>query len=281
MKIIKTVHEMQVRSGLLRNQGQKIVFVPTMGDLHEGHLSLMRKGREQGDCLVVSIFVNPTQFAPGEDLDTYPRNLDRDLDLSKKEGVDIVFAPSENDLYPEGFQTYIELEKLPKHLCGISRPTFFRGVATVVTKLFNIVRPHVAIFGQKDYQQLTVIRRLVRDLNLAVEIVGGPIVREPDGLAMSSRNKYLTSGQRAYALSLYQSLVKAQALLKSGTREASKIIGNVSGLFLSQPETTIDYIAVCDPETLDDMEVIDRPALMALAVKVGSTRLIDNMILSP
>lgn len=272
---------MQARSGLLRNQSKKIVFVPTMGDLHEGHLSLMRKGREQGDCLVVSIFVNPTQFAPGEDLDTYPRDLDTDLKLSKKEGVDIVFTPSENDLYPEGFQTYIQLEKLPKHLCGISRPTFFRGVATVVTKLFNIVRPHVAVFGQKDFQQLTVIRRLVRDLNLAIEIVGGPIVREPDGLAMSSRNKYLTSEQRVTALSLYQSLLKAQALLKSGTRDASKIIGNVSELFLSQPETAIDYIAVCDPETLDDMDVIDRPALMALAVKVGTTRLIDNMILSP
>ena len=281
IELIKTIGEMQARSEGLRSLGKKIAFVPTMGYLHEGHLSLFRIGRRQGDHLVVSIFVNPAQFGPGEDLETYPRDFQRDMALSKEERVDIVFAPSEKELYLEKFQTYVSLEQLPKHLCGLSRPVFFRGVATVVCKLFNIIRPHVAVFGQKDYQQLAVIRQMVRDLNLDIKIVGGPTVRETDGLAMSSRNSYLTPDQRLSALSLYRSLTEARQMVDGGVKEAAEIIAAATEWIHSQPGTTIDYIAICDPETLDDMEIIDRPALMALAVEVGTTRLIDNMILEP
>lgn len=272
---------MQARSDLIRHYGKRIAFVPTMGFLHEGHLSLMEEGRKLGDELVVSIFVNPAQFGPGEDLEAYPRAFERDCELSKKKGANIIFAPDTTELYGREFQTYITLEKLPNHLCGISRPVHFRGVATVVTKLFNIVRPHVAIFGKKDYQQVLVIRQMVNDLNFDIEIVGAPIIREADGLAMSSRNSYLTPEQRTSALSLYQSLEKAQTLVESGVTDAAKIAGAVSEFVTSHPETVIDYIAICDSETLADMQTIDRPALMALAVKIGKTRLIDNKILSP
>jgi len=272
---------MQERSDRIRCQGITIVFVPTMGFLHEGHLSLMREGKKHGEDLVVSIFVNPKQFGPGEDLEAYPRDLERDLELVRKEGVNAVFTPNAGEIYGERFQTYVELEKLPNHLCGISRPVFFKGVATVVTKLFNIVKPHVAVFGQKDFQQLTVIRQMVRDLNLDITIIGSPTVREPDGLAMSSRNTYLTPEQRLSALSLNKSLKKAQTLVENGLRDADEIIDAAAALIRSHPETEIDYISVCDPETLDDLATIDRPALMALAVKIGKARLIDNMILKP
>ncbi|MFC1828109.1 pantoate--beta-alanine ligase [Thermodesulfobacteriota bacterium] len=281
MEVIKTITEMQSRSDRLRDQGKTIAFVPTMGFLHEGHLSLMRKGRELGDDLVISIYVNPTQFGPGEDLDAYPRDLDRDMALARKEGVDVVFTPDDTELYGDAFQTFVTLEKLPNHLCGISRPIHFRGVATVVTKLFNIVKPHLAVFGQKDYQQLIIIRQMVRDLNFDIEIVGSPIVRESDGLAMSSRNSYLTPAQRNSALSLYSALKTAQSFVESGTSEASRIIDEASKFIESHPETRIDYISICDPETLADIQTVDRPALMALAVKVGKPRLIDNMILNP
>jgi len=242
---------------------------------------LMRKGREIGDDLVISIFVNPAQFGPQEDFESYPRNIERDLQRAQEIGVDAVFTPDNMGLYPEGFQTYIELEKLPNHLCGLSRPVFFKGVATVVAKLFNIVKPHVAIFGEKDYQQLTVIRRMVCDLNFDIEIVSGSTVREPDGLAMSSRNNYLTPKQRTSALTLYKSLVKAKDLLKNGVKDAGEIIQTATKLIASHPETRIDYISICDPESLDDIKTIDKPTLMALAVNVGTTRLIDNMILYP
>jgi pantoate--beta-alanine ligase len=281
IEIITTVKEMQARSDKMRCQGKTIVFVPTMGFLHKGHLSLVREGKKYGDDIVVSIFVNPTQFGPGEDLETYPRDFARDLDLLRKEDVSTVFAPDRYEIYGENFQTYIKLEKLPNHLCGLSRPVFFRGVATVVTKLFNIVKPHVTIFGQKDYQQLTVIRQMVRDLNLDIKVVGAPTVRESDGLAMSSRNTYLTQEQRISALSLNKSLKKAQTLVANGFQDAAKIIDTAAKLIRSHPETEIDYITICDPETLDDMTSVDRPALMALAVKVGKARLIDNMILNP
>jgi pantoate--beta-alanine ligase len=281
IEVITTVKKMQRRSDTMRCQGKTIVFVPTMGFLHEGHLSLIREGQKYGDDIVVSIFVNPTQFGPGEDLETYPRNFERDLELLKKEGVSIVFAPDADEIYGTNFQTYVELERLPKHLCGLSRPVFFKGVATVVTKLFNIVKPHVTIFGQKDYQQLTVIRQMTRDLNLDIKVVGAATVRESDGLAMSSRNTYLTPEQRISALSLNKSLKKAQTLVENGLQDASKIIETAERLIRSHPETEIDYITICDPETLDDMETINRPALMALAVKVGKARLIDNMILEP
>ena len=239
----------------------------------------MRKGRELGEDLIISIFVNPAQFGPQEDFESYPRDLEKDLQFAGKEGVDAVFIPDRLELYPEGFQSYIELEKLPNHLCGLSRPIFFKGVATVVAKLFNIVKPHIAIFGEKDYQQLTVIRRMVHDLNFDIEIASGPTVREPDGLAMSSRNNYLTPKQRPSALTLYKSLVKAKDLLKNGVKDTGEIIQAATKLIASRPETRIDYISICDPESLDDIKTIDKSALMALAVNVGKTRLIDNMIL--
>lgn len=192
IKVIIRATEMQEHSDRMRGLGKTVAFVPTMGFLHKGHLSLIKKGRKLGDDLVVSIFVNPSQFSPGEDFESYPRNFDNDLKLLQKEGIDVIFSPDKDELYQDGFQTYVELKNLPNHLCGISRPIFFRGVATVVTKLFNIVKPHIAIFGQKDYQQLVIIRRMARDLNFDIKIVGFPTVREPDGLAMSSRNTYLT-----------------------------------------------------------------------------------------
>ncbi|RLC25406.1 MAG: pantoate--beta-alanine ligase [Deltaproteobacteria bacterium] len=281
MEVITTVKKMQEYSDRTRRLDKTIAFVPTMGYLHEGHLSLIRKGRKIGDCLVVSIFVNPVQFAPGEDFEDYPRDLERDLELARKNGADVVFTPDDKKIYSNRFQTYVNLKELPNHLCGISRPIFFSGVATVVTKLFNIVKPHFAIFGQKDYQQLVIIRQMVCDLNFDIEIIGADTVREHDGLAMSSRNVYLTSGQRNSALCLYKSLQKAQALLCSGINDSEKIIDSASEIIKSGTNTAIDYIAICDPNTLIDMKKIDRPALMALAVKVGKTRLIDNTIINP
>ena len=280
MKVVKKVKEMQSFAEGARLEGKKIAFVPTMGFLHEGHLSLIKIAREMGDILIVSIFVNPSQFAPHEDFDAYPRNFQRDLDMTEKEGVDVIFAPEADELYPDNFQTYVTLEKIPKHLCGISRPIFFRGVATVVTKLFNIVKPHVAVFGKKDYQQLLVIRRMVSDLHMDIDIIGGETVREHDGLAMSSRNTYLTKAQRESALSLNKALKTAQKSVESGITDVSRIVKETVEFIKSHPETQIDYVQVCDPETLEDLQVINRPALMALAVKVGSTRLIDNMILN-
>lgn len=271
---------MQRASDLVRKAGRSIAFVPTMGFLHEGHLSLMKKGREMADVVVASIFVNPAQFGPNEDLASYPRNIDGDLKLLKGEGVDILFLPDEKMIYPEGFQTFVELKSLPNHLCGLSRPVFFRGVASVVAKLFNIVKPHYAIFGKKDYQQYLVIKQMVNDLNFDTEIVGAPIVREKDGLAMSSRNSYLSPGQRIQALCLYKSLVKASELVRSGEKNSFRMIDEATAFISSYPDTEIDYIKICDTEDLSDMEIIDRPALMALAVKVGKTRLIDNMILN-
>jgi pantoate--beta-alanine ligase len=281
MEIITVIKNMQARSDNMRREGKTIVFVPTMGFLHEGHLSLIREGQKYGDGLVVSIFVNPAQFGPGEDLETYPRDFGRDLELLRKEGVDAVFAPDAAEMYGKNFQTFVELEKLPKHLCGLSRPLFFKGVATVVTKLFNIVKPHVAIFGEKDYQQLTVIRQMVRDLDFDIKIVGARTVREADGLAMSSRNTYLSSKQRMSALALNRSLKKAQELVGNGLKDTAKIIEETAKMIQSHPEAEIDYIVICDPETLDDMKTIDRPARMALAVKVGKARLIDNIMLKP
>ncbi|MEE8552827.1 MAG: pantoate--beta-alanine ligase [Desulfobacterales bacterium] len=281
MEIIKTTKMMQERSDRMRRQFKTISFVPTMGFLHEGHLSLVREGKKRGDDLVVSIFVNPSQFAPEEDFESYPRDLDRDLELLQEEGVDAVFNPDGKEIYGDGYQTYVDLEKLPNHLCGFSRPIFFKGVATVVAKLFNIVKPHVTIFGQKDYQQLVIIRQVVRDLGFDIEVVGAPTVREPDGLAMSSRNAYLSPEQRTSALSLYNSLQKALELIENGIQDATIIIDAAAELIQSRPETQIDYIAICDTETLVDIQTIDKPVLLALAVKVGKARLIDNMILNP
>ncbi len=279
--IINTIHEMQAYANRSMGRKKSIAFVPTMGFLHEGHLVLMREGRKRADILVVSIFVNPAQFAAGEDFDSYPRNLDRDLDLARKEKADVVFTPDRTHLYDDGFQTYVNLQKLPNHLCGISRPIFFQGVATVVTKLFNIVKPTVAIFGQKDYQQLAVIKRMVRDLNFDIEIIGVPTVREQDGLAMSSRNSYLTPEERPAAFSLFKSLNTAQRLCNEGIQDADQIIHQATAIIHSHKNTEIDYISICDPDTLEEVKTITNPVLMALAVKVGKTRLIDNMIVTP
>jgi pantoate--beta-alanine ligase len=264
-----------------RQVGQTISFVPTMGYFHEGHLALMREGRRTADSVVVSIFVNPTQFGPLEDFDAYPRNLERDLEMAEGAGVDIIFAPDRKDLYPEKYDTFIVAEKLPQHLCGLSRPGHFRGVLTIVAKLFHIVSPHTAVFGQKDYQQLAIIRKMVADLNFDIRIIGFPTVRESDGLAMSSRNINLSDSQRHSALCLYCSLFEARDAIAKGENDPRKIISSAEAMIRSRPETSIDYIRLCDPDTLDDVSLIDRPVLMALAVKVGKTRLIDNMILSP
>jgi len=281
---IKTIHDirqMRKTAETLRTQGNTIAFVPTMGYLHEGHLSLMRQGRKLADTLVASIFVNPAQFAPGEDYDAYPRDPERDAALAEKAGVDILFMPHKKDLYPEGYETYITQTHLPGHLCGRSRPTHFTGVMTIVAKLFNIVQPDYAVFGQKDYQQLAIIRKMARDLDFGIDIIGGPIVRESDGLAMSSRNKYLSPSQRQSALQLYRGLEEAKKAVAKGETKAAALIETVEKIIASAPETNIDYIAVCDPDTLADQKIIDRPALMALAVRVGETRLIDNIILHP
>jgi pantoate--beta-alanine ligase len=265
----------------IRKQGKIIAFVPTMGFLHQGHMTLLQEGRRRADELVLSIFVNPTQFGPNEDFESYPRNLERDLEMARNEGVDTVFHPTPKELYGEGFQTCVSLEKLPFHLCGLSRPVHFKGVATVVSKLFNIVKPHIALFGEKDYQQVAVIRRMAADLNFDVEVVGVPTVREPDGLAMSSRNSYLTPDQRPAALSLRQSLKDAGDRVKAGVADCEKIISEAAATIAAYPETRIDYIAICDPDSLEEVKTVDGPVVMALAVYVGKTRLIDNMKLMP
>ena len=281
INIINHIIECQQHSESIRTSGKTIAFVPTMGYLHKGHQSLLDEGRKRGDELILSIFVNPTQFGPNEDLETYPRDFDRDLKVAKDAGVDTIFFPSADELYPENYQTYVTLEHLPHHLCGLSRPIHFRGVATIVSKLFNIVKPHVAIFGNKDYQQVAVIRQMVKDLNFDIEIIGAETVREEDGLAMSSRNTYLSEDQRPAALSLYHSLNTAQADIKNGITDAQKIIENAVMYIKTFPDTDIDYINIVDPNTLEDVTVINGPVVMALAVKVGKTRLIDNMELLP
>ena len=281
MEIINSAEALQVRSNKIRNLQQTIAFVPTMGFLHEGHLTLLREGKKRADDLVLSIFVNPTQFGPNEDLDKYPRSLERDLALAEKEGVNAVFTPQKDALYGDNYQTYVKLESLPNHLCGLSRPVHFRGVATIVTKLFNIVKPHVALFGEKDFQQLAVIRQMVRDLNFDIDIVGVPTVREPDGLAMSSRNTYLSETERNSGLSLSKALDMAQVRVQKGETDASKILDDMTTFIHHHPGTRIDYAAICDPHTLEDVTHIDKPVLFALAVMVGNTRLIDNKVLNP
>jgi pantoate--beta-alanine ligase len=279
MKVFKTPRDMQDWSEEERRQGETLSLVPTMGYFHDGHLSLMKKGRELASRLVVSLFVNPTQFGANEDLDAYPSNIQRDLALAEAEGTSAVFLPSRDVMYPQGYQTYVELGSLPAHLCGLSRPVHFRGVATVVTKLFNIVQPHTAIFGSKDFQQLQVIRRMTADLNMNIRIVGCPIVREADGLAMSSRNSYLTPEERRSALCLSRSLDKAETLVRNGEKN-STVIGKALRDFIdSVAFTEIDYISLCDPESLEEVAEVSSPVLLALAVKVGKTRLIDNRVI--
>lgn len=276
LRIIESPEEMHACAAELIGQGQRIVFVPTMGYLHEGHLSLLREGRRLGDVLVLSIFVNPIQFGEGEDFSLYPRDFQRDVDLARSVGVDIVFAPDVEELYPPDFATYVEVGGLTDTLCGRSRPGHFRGVTTVVCKLFNLVRPRVAIFGQKDFQQLAVIRRMVRDLNMDLEIRGVPIVREADGLAMSSRNVYLDSGQRRQALALVESQRLAAALVAAGERSSAAIIAAVRQRIEHEPDAVIDYVQICDGDSLADVEVVTSNSVLLVAVRIGKTRLIDN-----
>lgn len=276
MEIISDPQEMQDLALGWRGEGRKIVLVPTMGFFHQGHLALMEHGRTLGDWLVVSLFVNPTQFGPSEDLQRYPRDLDRDAALARDKGVDVLFTPSPEQMYPEGYQTYVMVEKLSQGLCGASRPGHFRGVATVVLKLFNLVQPHVAIFGEKDYQQLMVIRRMTADLDLPIKIVGCPIVREPDGLAMSSRNTYLSTEERVAALTLSRALKGAQKLAAAGEKSGDKILDLVRKIITQAPHTRIDYLALVHPETLEEVDTLQGEARLAMAVWVGNTRLIDN-----
>lgn len=279
MEIITKPKEMQARSQAWREAGRRIAFVPTMGYFHEGHLSLMRYGREVGDRLVVSLFVNPTQFGPTEDLDRYPRDLERDSRLAREVGVDVLYTPEVADMYPEGYQTYVTVENLSRGLCGASRPGHFRGVATVVLKLFNQVQPHLAIFGEKDYQQLVLIKRMVRDLDLPVMVVGRPIVREPDGLALSSRNTYLSQEERQSALCLSRALTAARRLVSARKNRREEILPVVREIIEKEPHTRIDYVALVDPETLEEVDTVAPAARLALAVWVGNTRLIDNALL--
>jgi len=281
MRIIEKVSEMQQQADAWRREGKRIAFVPTMGYLHQGHLDLLRTARRLGDLTLMSIFVNPSQFGPGEDYQSYPRDLDRDIRLATEVGTDVAFVPLPEEVYPEGYQTHVEVTEVTRNLCGRSRPVFLRGVATVVTKLFHIVKPHAAVFGEKDFQQLVTIRRMVRDLNMDVDIVGHPIVRESDGLAMSSRNVYLNAEQRRIALRLNQSLQRAQVLVDAGERRAEALLAMVKDFLTGDDGVRIDYVQLCQPETLEDVSLIDGPALLALAAWVGPARLIDNCVLRP
>ncbi len=252
-----------------------------MGALHEGHLSLIREAKAQCDAVAVSIFVNPTQFGPAEDLSKYPRPFERDCELLEKERVEILFAPPVEEIYPAGAVTWVAVDGLSEKLDGRSRPGHFRGVTTVVAKLFHIVEPDVAFFGQKDAAQLAVIRRMVRDLNFPVEIVACPIVREPDGLAMSSRNAYLNREERERALVLQRSLQETRKHFQAGERDAAKLIAAGRDVFASEPQVRLDYVEIVDPETLDPMQQVSQKTLVAVAAYVGSTRLIDNLLLNP
>ena len=276
MQVAKTISE--VRELRLKLSGS-VGFVPTMGYLHEGHLALVRQARAENSTVVVSIFVNPTQFGPNEDLATYPRDLDRDLKLLEREGTDIIFVPSGEEMYPGGFSTWVDVEKVTGRLEGASRSGHFRGVATVVAKLFNIIQPNRAYFGQKDAQQAVVIKRMVADLNMNLEIVVVPTVRESDGLAMSSRNSYLNPEERQSAAVLFGALSLARQLWQFGERDASKIRYEMKSLIQKEPLTQIDYVSIADTDTLEELNVIDRPALVSLAVRIGKTRLIDNIVM--
>jgi pantoate--beta-alanine ligase len=278
MKIIKSVRKMQSYSESLRLQGKRIAFVPTMGYFHEGHLALMKEAKKMANCVVVSIYVNPAQFCPNEDFAKYPRDLERDLKMAESVNVDVIFYPPNDEIYPADYQTYVEVEKVTRNLCGISRPGHFRGVTTICLKLFNIVKPHIAIFGKKDFQQFISIKRMVDDLNLDLQIIGLTTVREPDGLAMSSRNKYLKEDERSSALTLSASLKLAQKLYSDGERKASVIINEVKKLIKKDDYTDIDYVKICETNTLNDVKEIKNQSVIALAVKVGKTRLIDNHV---
>jgi pantoate--beta-alanine ligase len=278
MRVITDIKKMQSWSRRIHREGKSIGFVPTMGYLHEGHLSLMRKARKENDFLVISIFINPVQFGPKEDFQRYPRDFTRDKKLSKLCGVDIIFYPEAKDMYPINYKTYVNVEDLSNVLCGASRPGHFRGVTTVVLKLFNIVRPNVSYFGQKDVQQVIIIKKMVQDLNLPVKIKILPIVREKDGLAMSSRNTYLNKEQRRDAIILYKSLQTAVGMIQSGYKDPGKIIAQMRKMIRSKRSARIDYIKIVNPQRLQKIKQIKGQILIAVAVFFGNTRLIDNAI---
>ena len=276
MIVIETIPDMSY----LRNNLKELVgFVPTMGYLHEGHMSLVRRARSENKTVAVSIYVNPTQFGPKEDLSKYPRDLPRDLAMLEKEGTDVVFFPSDKEMYPVGYDTWVTVENLTKPLEGDSRPTHFRGVTTIVTKLFNIVRPTNAYFGQKDAQQALVIKKMAADLNMNLKVIVCPTVREPDGLAMSSRNVYLTQEQRKAAPVLNKSLQLSKELFTGGERDAAVIFKQMTALIQKEPLANIDYISISDTATLAELKTISKSALVSMAVRFGNTRLIDNIIL--
>jgi pantoate--beta-alanine ligase len=278
MEIIEASSELRKAIIKARRTGQSIGFVPTMGYLHEGHLSLMRQARQDNDVVVASIFVNPAQFGPNEDLDAYPRDAARDRALMARENVDLAYFPSVEQLYPEGYATYVSVEgPMSQGLCGKSRPVHFRGVATIVTKLFHLVAPDRAYFGQKDAQQVAIIQRMVKDLNFDLEVVVCPTVREADGLAMSSRNAYLSPQHRADAVALSQSLFEARDMISKGERQAEAIRQHIESNIHAVPDAVIDYIAIVDALTLSDVSWLDGETLIALAVQLGGTRLIDNI----
>jgi pantoate--beta-alanine ligase len=279
MDIVRSARDMQARAREFRRSGKRIGFVPTMGCLHEGHMSLVRVAREHADLVVVSIFVNPIQFLPGEDLAKYPRDFDRDGRACEDEGVAVVFHPAPEEMYAPDHSVLVDETALSRGLCGASRPGHFRGVATVVAKLFNLVLPDVAVFGQKDAQQARVVQRLVRDLNFPVSIVVAPIVREADGLAMSSRNVFLSAAERRDALGLRRSLDLAESLYRDGVRDADRIRAGMTRMLNALPGSAVDYVAIVDDQTLEPVGRIARPALVMVAVRVGGTRLIDNTVL--
>jgi len=276
MQVIKTVSEIR---NLRRQLAAPVGFVPTMGYFHEGHLSLVRQARKENHSVVVSIFVNPAQFGRGEDFEDYPRDLNRDLELLEREKVDIVFVPSEEEMYPSGFSSWVDVKKVTERLEGVSRPGHFRGVATICAKLFNIIQPTRAYFGQKDAQQVVVIKKMVSDLNMNLEIIVVPTVRESDGLAMSSRNIYLNAEERQAAIVLFKALSLARELWQNGEKDADKIRHQMTSLIQKEALARIDYVSIADANTLEELDVIDRPALASLAIKIGKTRLIDNMLL--
>jgi pantoate--beta-alanine ligase len=275
MKVVETIDDLK---RLRLKLPEPVGFVPTMGYLHEGHLVLVRRARAENSSVVVSIFVNPTQFGPYEDFDKYPRNPERDLAMLEKEGVDLVFMPSVAEMYPPQFDSWVEVGKVAERLEGATRPGHLRGVTTVVAKLFNIVQPDRAYFGQKDAQQALVIKKMVTDLNMNLEVVIVPTVREPDGLAMSSRNIYLNPQERKAAVVLYQALGLAQKLWSQGEKDAQTIRQQMTALIQKQPLANIDYISIADAETLDELDTVKPPALVSLAVRIGKTQLIDNVV---
>lgn len=278
MIIIKTIKEIKNIIKDNKKQGNTVGFVPTMGFLHEGHLSLIKSAKKENDLVVVSIFVNPTQFGIGEDFEAYPRDLDRDAKLSESAGADVIFCPTISEMYPESYQTYVEVNEITNKLCGKSRPTHFKGVTTVVNKLFNIVEPHSAYFGQKDAQQVAVIQKMVKDLNMNIEVIPCPIIREADGLAMSSRNIFLNPEQRGAALILSKSLFFAKDKINKGCIDAVEIKEALTKMINNEPLAAIDYIEIVDALSLSDITAIKGKVLIALAVRIGKTRLIDNIL---